>query len=154
MVNWTRQWTGLVGLLALATSAAIAANQQDGLEGYWRSPAGSVVQIYGCGSEVCLRIAQVEKDAPGTVDENNPDPKLRSRSLCGLEIGSGFHPNESGAAAEDGSLYDPKSGKTYTGSMALDGSNRLKLRGYVGVKLLGRTEEWTRVDGPVSGCQA
>ncbi len=45
---------------------------------------------------------------------------------------------------EDGTIYDPKSGKTYSATMELDGKNLLKIRGYVGISLFGRTTEWTR----------
>ena len=121
--------------------------------GNWTTPTGSVVQVYPCATTVCLRILVVEKSAPGTQDENNPDPALRSRSLCGLQIGSGFQPKAEGQSADNGQIYDPKSGKTYSGSLALNGADRLKLRGYVGVKLFGRTEEWTRTTQPVPACK-
>lgn len=45
--------------------------------------------------------------------------------------------------AEGGTLYDPKSGKTYRGEMTASG-NALALRGYIGLKVFGRTETWTR----------
>ncbi|NCU04415.1 MAG: DUF2147 domain-containing protein, partial [Chitinophagaceae bacterium] len=38
----------------------------------------------------------------------------------------------------------PKNGKTYSCKMALDGNNTLKVRGYIGVSLIGRTDTWTR----------
>ena len=126
--------------------------QSKGVEGNWRNPSGSIMKVYSCGDAMCLKIMQVEKSAPGTVDANNPDAKLRSRTLCGLEIGSGFKPEDHGMKAEGGTLYDPKSGKTYTGAIAADG-DVLKLRGYVGFKVFGRTEEWNRVRGPVDACR-
>ena len=110
------------------------------------------MKVYDCGDSVCLKIMQLEKTAAGTQDANNPDATLRSRSLCGLEIGSGFKPDASRSKAQDGRLYDPKSGKTYTGAIAAEG-DILKLRGYVGLKMFGRTEEWNRVNGPVDVCK-
>ncbi|MGH9588053.1 MAG: DUF2147 domain-containing protein, partial [Acidobacteriaceae bacterium] len=74
------------------------------------------------------------------------------RSLCGMKIGTGFKlvdPNR----AQDGKLYDPKSGKTYTGSMTRDG-NKLNLRGYVGIPFFGRTETWTRAPDSITACRA
>jgi uncharacterized protein (DUF2147 family) len=68
-----------------------------------------------------------------------------------LQIGRGFHLADS-SHADGGQLYDPKSGKTYSGSMASDGDS-LKLRGYVGIKLFGRTEVWTRTHGNVPACK-
>jgi uncharacterized protein (DUF2147 family) len=43
-----------------------------------------------------------------------------------------------------GSLYDPKSGKSYRGKIHLAAPGRLELRGYIGIPLFGRTSVWTR----------
>jgi uncharacterized protein (DUF2147 family) len=60
----------------------------------------------------------------------------------GLDILSGFK-FSGGNIWEDGKIYDPKNGKTYSCKMTLEG-NELKVRGYVGFSLLGRTTVWTR----------
>jgi uncharacterized protein (DUF2147 family) len=119
--------------------------------GEWKTPNGSVVDIYKCGNNVCARLIEVSKQAPSHVDVQNPNPALRKRPLCGLEIGYGFHlTNEN--HAQDGRLYDPESGNTYSGWMTADG-NTLQLRGYIGISLFGRTETWTRAQGDVSSCR-
>ncbi len=141
--------------LALAATLAVAQAPSQPAQtvlGNWRTSAGSVLTVGPCKNSLCIRLVQVEASAPGTVDRNNPDPALRSRSLCNLEIGSSFQPNADRTAAEDGQLYDPESGKTYTGALKLDGPTRLKLRGYIGVKLFGRTEIWTRDTAPLAPC--
>ena len=43
-----------------------------------------------------------------------------------------------------GTVYDPKSGKTYSGKMTLVSPNKLDMRGFVGISLFGRTTTWTR----------
>lgn len=143
---------GILGGILLLAATGDANAQTKPIEGNWRSPSGSIVRVYECGDAVCLKIMQVEKSAPGTEDANNPDPKLRSRSLCGLEIGSGFKPEDGGKKADRGALYDPKSGKTYSGVISAEG-DLLRLRGYVGLKMFGRSEEWNRVNGPVDVCR-
>ncbi len=45
---------------------------------------------------------------------------------------------------KDGSVYDPKNGKTYRGKITLVSPNKLNLRGFVGITLFGRTTTWTR----------
>ena len=45
-----------------------------------------------------------------------------------------------------GDIYDPESGKTYSSYMFLKDKNTLKVRGYVGISLFGRTEVWTRAN--------
>ena len=122
------------------------------LTGYWQTADKDIVQVVPCESDhLCLRLAAIGlKDAPST-DEENPDPSLRSRKLCGLTIGTGFAP-DGDAAAKDGKIYDPKSGKTYSAQMKVDGDT-LKLHGYVGVALLGRTETWRRSTDANPSCR-
>ena len=43
-----------------------------------------------------------------------------------------------------GTIYDPQSGKTYKSYMKLDGPDKIKLRGYVGISLFGKTSYWMR----------
>ena len=134
--------------LGLASVAAVGAAAQ-GVRGYWSEPAGSVIHIQECGADLCLTLVSISPQAPARIDGLNPDPALRSRTLCGVQIGTGFHPSADGKA-DGGQLYDPKSGKTYHGSLKVEG-DRLHLRGFVGVRLFGRTETWSR-SGPVPVC--
>jgi uncharacterized protein (DUF2147 family) len=45
---------------------------------------------------------------------------------------------------EDGEIYDPKSGNTYSCYMKFDSENVLKVRGFIGISWIGRTTYWTR----------
>ena len=65
-------------------------------------------------------------------------------------IGQDFHLADV-EHAEGGHLYDPKSGKTYRGSMTSTG-DRLELRGYVGLKIFGRSETWSRAKPGIARC--
>jgi uncharacterized protein (DUF2147 family) len=76
-------------------------------------------------------------------DRKNPDPKLRSRPIVGITIMMNFDYSGNNTW-ESGRVYDPESGNTYRGKMNLTATNRLELRGYVGIPLFGRTEVWTR----------
>lgn len=77
-------------------------------------------------------------------DINNPKTDLKDRQLLGLEILQNF---EYGSGVwEGGTIYDPKSGKTYSCKMTLESENKLNVRGFIGVSLLGRTDTWTRVN--------
>jgi uncharacterized protein (DUF2147 family) len=44
-----------------------------------------------------------------------------------------------------GKILDPKNGKLYKCSITLDGADKLKIRGYIGVSMFGRTQYWQRV---------
>jgi uncharacterized protein (DUF2147 family) len=80
------------------------------------------------------------------VDRENPDPKLQDRPIVGLEIVKGLE-YAGGGRWEDGTIYDPESGKTYKSKAQLaDGGDTLALRGYIGFSLLGRTSHWQRLE--------
>jgi uncharacterized protein (DUF2147 family) len=138
-------------LLALLLSAA-APLTSPSLLGDWITPNKSIVEVYSCDKAICMRIAHVDAAVGHTVDGLNPDPSKRDRRLCGLEIGSGFMPKDA-AHAEGGRLYDPNSGNTYSGTLALTDDSTLKLRGYVGISLFGRTEVWHRAAAAPESCK-
>jgi uncharacterized protein (DUF2147 family) len=131
-------------VLTLATAGVLA--QTAGIAGYWRTPSGAVISIAACGRTLCLTIAALSRGRHPATDIHDPDPRLRGRPLCGLRIGAGFTPIDA-RQASGGHLYDPKSGRTYSGSMRLAG-NTLRLRGYIGLPIFGRTETWVRAAAP------
>lgn len=134
-----------------ATLCCTAAAAEDGILGRWTDPTGSTIQVERCSGGVCARLVGISKQAPTQVDGHNPNSALRTRALCGLQIGSNFHLRDA-SHADGGTLYDPKSGKTYSGSMTSQG-NKLKLRGYVGIKMFGRSEIWTRATSSAVTCR-
>jgi uncharacterized protein (DUF2147 family) len=77
------------------------------------------------------------------VDRENPDPELKKRPIIGLPLVEGF--SYAGKNRwKGGTIYDPNNGKTYSCKLKLNG-DVLKVRGYIGVSLIGRTTQWTRV---------
>ena len=131
-------------LLPLAAASTMA-----GIEGRWLSGDGDGwIEVTIEGDRLVGRIAGSPNDRPGGAprhDELNPDPALRGRPLKGLTIMSGFRYDKDGRWV-DGRIYDPNSGNTYKGTIQQVDANTLKLRGYVGISLFGRTETWTRDD--------
>jgi uncharacterized protein (DUF2147 family) len=79
------------------------------------------------------------------LDKNNPDDELKKKPLMGLEILKGFT-FDGDDEWEGGEIYDPNNGKTYSCYMTFAEKDKLKIRGYIGVSLLGRTTYWTRVE--------
>jgi uncharacterized protein (DUF2147 family) len=49
-----------------------------------------------------------------------------------------------GDSFEGGTILDPESGDTYKCYLKLVNANKLKVRGYLGVSLFGRTQYWRR----------
>jgi len=137
--------------LTLAAMQAFAADAPSAT-GFWvTQDHGAVVDIEPCGSGLCGTLVGLRTDhKPGDqlVDLHNSDPAKRNDPLCGMVLMGSMKPamGTSGKWA-DGWVYDPDSGNTYSGQMQLDGPDTLKLRGYVGISLFGRTETWTRETG-------
>lgn len=140
-----------ISTATLLMIAAIGTAQGNSVLGNWNDPTGSTIQVYRCGTDVCARLIKIRANAPSRVDGKNPDPALRKQALCGLQIGTGFHLTTP-TRAEGGRLYDPQVGKTYSGSMIRDGA-KLRLRGYIGIALFGRTEIWTRAPDGIPPCR-
>jgi uncharacterized protein (DUF2147 family) len=137
-------------ILAITVGSASLPAQTSPMLGDWREPTGSIIRIEQCPSGICLRLIDLSHEAPITIDLHNPDAAQRHRSLCNLEIGRQFHLSDP-THASDGSLYDPKSGKTYRGAIAVEG-DALKLRGYLGIELFGKTEVWRRTTDRAVSC--
>ncbi len=78
-------------------------------------------------------------------DINNPDPSLRDEPMCGLGILWGFEPDGKNAW-DNGRIYKADDGDTYHANVELLSENELKVRGHVGISLLGKTQIFTRVD--------
>lgn len=120
------------------------------VRGYWREPSGAVIRVAPCGVRLCLELVALPSGPHPATDVRNPNRELRERPLCGLRIGEGFIEHDA-RHADGGHIYDPKSGRTYRGAMSSDG-DLLELRGYVGLKLFGRTETWMRVNEAPRPC--
>lgn len=85
------------------------------------------------------------KDGKPKVDEQNPDKEMRSRVMLGLRILEGFEYNLKDREWINGTIYDPKNGKTYKCLMWFgDDPNKLSVKGYIGFSFIGREVMWTR----------
>lgn len=128
--------------------SAIATNNPDAVLGVWKNGEGTgLVQIIKKGDRyfgkiVWLKIPNNPDGTPRT-DVNNPEEKLRTQPLKGLENLRNFKfvgENK----WEDGNIYDPKVGKDYSCEMKLVDENTLEVRGFIGVSVFGRTDVWKR----------
>ncbi len=84
-----------------------------------------------------------EKDGSIKLDKNNPDKKLQSRHILGIQVLKDFVFTDD-KTWEDGTIYDPENGKTYSCIIKIVGKNQLFVRGYIGISLIGRTTTWYR----------
>lgn len=134
-----------VAMIVMCASLSVYA--QD-VVGKWKLEDGTaIVEVYQQGDAFNGKIVWLqnptEEDGSPAKDTNNPDAKLRSRQLIGLNMLSGLKKN--GGEYSGGSIYDPGNGKTYNCSMKVEG-DVLHVRGSLDKRgLLGRTMDWFRV---------
>lgn len=139
------------------------ATNPDDIIGVWLNEEGTAkVEIFKKGDEYFGKIVWLkepfysQKDveehqhplvklgAP-KVDFKNPDENLQSTPLIGLLLLRNFKYNIDNEEWSGGRIYDPKNGKDYKCYIQLIEASKLKLRGYIGFSLIGRTTYWTRM---------
>jgi uncharacterized protein (DUF2147 family) len=144
-----RVFSFLLTLSLLGGSTVFAQTEGNAIEGYWltdnkkakfhifKTASGSFA-----GRLIWMRSPN-DKDGKPKMDTKNPNEKLRGRLLQDAIMITGLKWDTDDQEFKGGKVYDPTSGKTYNCFAKLDGQE-LKLRGYVGVSLLGKTTVWTR----------
>jgi uncharacterized protein (DUF2147 family) len=132
----------------LICTGAIAQTKADDIVGIWltsgKEPAK--IQIFKSNDKYYGKIAWLKnpmENGKPKADSQNPDKGKRNQQVMGLLILSGFIADGTDEW-KDGNIYDPESGKTYSCIISMKDKNTLKVRGYVGISLLGRTELWTK----------
>ena len=140
-------------LFLFSLTSVSLAQRADAVLGEWSTPENkSKVSIYKCDSGYCGKIVWLKEPEYQTgharagqqkVDDKNPMSSERKRPILGLEIMRGFSFDEDDVW-ENGKIYDPENGKTYSCKMTLNDKNTLSVRGFIGFSLFGRTSIWTR----------
>ncbi|MFY8003717.1 MAG: DUF2147 domain-containing protein [Chitinophagaceae bacterium] len=133
----------IVFIVTLVVGSFFQATAQQAILGKWLTPEkDGHIEIYEQANKFFGKIIW-GKDIK--LDENNPKPELRKRSLLGVTILNNFEYKN--GQWINGTIYDPNNGKTYQCKMELEKGNKvLRIRGFIGFSLLGRTELFTRVE--------
>ena len=133
-------------ILCFGLLAAPAVAQDIDVSGLWQTPTGAHVQIADCGDGTpCGTIVKLSPGTePDARDTENEDEALRERPILGLQMLAGFE--KRGKRWQDGKVYDPKNGNTYSGSIWTTGDSSMKLKGCI-IWPACRTQEWTRLEG-------
>lgn len=142
--------TALVLLLASAMAGIAPAPpaSAEAPQGVWLINGQAAVQIFDCQGLLCGRILWLEfpDDPQGRLkrDNKNPDPALRQRELCGLNVIWNLRPT--GPDHWDGGrFYNPQSGKTHDVKIELTAAKAIEARFYQGASFLGETKTLNRV---------
>lgn len=127
---------------------SFVAAQNDPILGKWYTENNSSIVLLKenngviSGTIVWLK-KTTDEDGQPKKDKKNPKKELRDRDILGLTILTGLE--KDGNKWSGGEIYDPNSGNTYRCEAHLDG-DALKVRGYMGISLIGRTTAWRKAE--------
>ncbi len=142
----------LIFIIVFAFSLSVFAKYEgDAIKGYWYTKNKiAKIKIYKKRGKYHGKIVWLlqpkYKNGKKKIDRHNPDPKKRKRPLIGLVILKNLE-YDGDYEWEDGEIYDPNNGKSYSCEVSLeDNGDKLKVRGYIGISLIGRTQIWTKAE--------
>ena len=150
----TTQLFAAIDTSAHNAKATVADNtQQNPLKGVWQTAKKddenrtAHVEIYDCGEQLCGKIIALEEPIdPETgepkLDKKNPDESLRDRPIMGVKMLKGFTKKDD-VTYVDGTIYSPRTGKTYESKLHLNKEGVLEITGYI--FFFSKTQDWTRV---------
>lgn len=101
----------------------------------------SIVEIFENNNTYYAKIKETFMVPEDATCENCTDER-KGQPIIGLQVIEGL--KKKGKSYEGGTALDPESGKIYKCYLQLESPNKLKVRGYIGFSLLGRTQYWTR----------
>lgn len=146
--------SALLSALCLCASPAFAGDRpavsDDALAhqvlGDWLTQGGDGIIQISRAPDGTYQGRIVGGDDPERLDTTNPDPALRGERLQGHVIMRGMRYVGDGHWSS-GTIRDPDNGHVYKCRLQLLGPNRLQVRGFLGISLLGRSQVWTRYTG-------
>ena len=133
--------------LVLVSLSMVISNAQ--VVGKWKAVDDSdgkekaVVDIYEQHGKLYGKILKLESTAKNTHCQKCSG-ELKDRPIVGMVVMKDMVKTNNGG--KDGKVLDPNNGKTYSCSVELVEPDKLKMRGYIGMAAIGRTQYWYRVN--------
>jgi len=150
----TKKLIKMIALIALLLAVIPAIAQKDPADlilGKWlNEDKDAHIEVYKEAGKYFGKIVWLKEPidtltGKPKLDDENSDVTLQNRPVMGLVILKDFI-FDGDDEWEDGTIYDPKNGKTYSCYMEFDDEGILKIRGYIGFSWIGRSSYWTRVN--------
>lgn len=138
-----------IALAASGAQAQTSAASSTSPVGLWKTidddtgKAKSLVRIVEVNGVLSGRIEKLL--TPGKENQvcEKCEGALKDQPVLGMEILQGLRKGDE--VWEGGTILDPNNGKTYRSQIKLvDGGKKMELRGYIGIPLLGRSQNWLR----------
>lgn len=136
-------------LFVVLLSASFILNGQT-IFGKWNSfdedtnEIESVIEVYEKDGKAFAKIVKITDPERQEATCFKCKGKRKDQKILGMDILTGLKKKEDEWSG--GKILDPKNGKEYKCYIKLLDDNTLKLRGYIGFSLLGRTAIWKRAE--------
>lgn len=133
---------------SLLLMMSFSPTQTHGILGKWKTiddatgKALSVVEIFESKGRVYGKVVEIFNQKNQKRCENCMGDD-KNKPILGLIVIKGL--TREGDGYGNGKILDPKQGKLYKCNISLEGRDRLKVRGFIGISLIGRTQIWERV---------
>jgi len=105
--------------------------------------AKSIVEVFEKDGKIYGKVVEILNPARKDSKCQNCKGDDKDKPILGLMIIKGL--KKDGAEYTDGDILDPQKGKLYSCTIKLDGNDKLSVRGYMGISLIGRSQTWYRV---------
>ena len=131
----------------LSAFATLTLQAQD-VTGKWKTiddetgKAKSIVEITESNGKIYGKVVEILTDKKDAKCDKCPGAD-KGKPIKGLTIIKGL--KKDGKEYTGGTITDPTSGKEYKCAIKPNGTDKLDVRGYVGIQALGRTQTWVRV---------
>lgn len=102
-----------------------------------------IVEIYEHKGKIYGKIIEIFEADKKHLKCDKCQGEDKGKPILGLNIIKGLVKN--GDIYDSGKIIDPKNGKSYNCKVSFEGKDKLILRGFVGISLLGRSQTWIRV---------
>lgn len=138
---------GTIVLMLFVSLSVLAQNGDDIIGKWYTTEKDAQVEIFKENGKYYGKIVWLEdpeENGKPKTDKNNSDKSKRDQPILGMKLLNDF--KYKGNSWEDGTIYDPQNGKTYSCTIKKKDSKTIEVRGYVGISLIGRTVEWTKAD--------
>lgn len=140
-----KNWMLTIGVFFLTLSTI----QAQSVVGKWKTiddetgEAKSIVEVYEKSGKIYAKVVDILRADHKKDVCTKCDGTEKNKPILGMVIMNGL--KKDGDEYNGGTILDPTNGKRYKCYITLESADKLKLRGYIGISLVGRTQYWTRV---------
>lgn len=126
-------------------------NFSQSVAGKWKTiddetgKAIAVVEIYERGGKIYGKVHDIIDPKDRNKVCSNCSGEDKDKPILGLTVIKGLL--KDGSEYNSGKILDPKHGRLYQCFITLESKDKLKVRGYIGISLFGRTQYWHRIKG-------